>query len=269
MIAWVFIFISAVFSIPPAQAAQDFEFGPRPPLAVFDPVGLLDPAVAKAVSDPLAAAYQKEGIDVMVVLLREIGQAPPEHVAGRFAAAWCEAPIHCVVLHIPGREGSPWIVPTGKLIGQIDPAAVKTAVANAQRRIAAESTDADKIKTSATAASDMLRIWMGSAIARATHIGIETTKMRLELEAESRRWKLGVMIAAAAFVPLVAGIVLIASLVNHRGPRRFARNHPSPPRLGAPHCGGAHATADLGPPRLGAPHCGGAHATADLGPPPL
>jgi hypothetical protein len=238
--------ILAIFLVLPAQAGENFEYGPRPPLAVFDPGGLLEPTVVKSISDPLVTIYQKEGIDVIVIVLKEIGQAPPEHVAGQFAAAWCKSPIHCMVLHVPGREGSPWIMPAGRLIGHINPEAVKTAVANAHRRVTAEADDTSKVKASATEAADMLRIWMGSAITQTTDIQTETAKMRLELEAQSRRWKLGVMIAAAAFIPLVAGIVLVVSLLNRRGPRHFSSNHWQR-RLGAPYAGGNRAVADLGP----------------------
>jgi len=247
MIPKFILALLAIFSILPAQAAENFEYGPRPPLAVFDPSGVLDPAVVKSISDPLVTIYQKEGIDVIVVLLEEIGQAPPEHVAGQFAAAWCKSPIHCIVLHIPGREGSPWIIPAGRLIGHINPEAVKTAVANAHRRVTAETNNTNKVKASATEAADMLRIWLGSALTQTAGIQTEAARMRLELESQSRRWKLGVMIAAAAFVPLVAGIALVVSLLNNRGPRHFAR-HPWQRRLGAPHAGGNQAVADLGSP---------------------
>ena len=84
------VVLALVFSGPLfAQGTGDFdagprkvfEYGPRPPLSVFDPNGFLDPAQVKAVSDPLAAFYQKEGIDVIVVVVPDLGNAPPEHVA--------------------------------------------------------------------------------------------------------------------------------------------------------------------------------------------
>jgi hypothetical protein len=245
MISKFIMILFIVFSALPARAAGEFEYGPRPALAVFDPAGVLDPAVTKSISDSLVKIYQKEEIDVIVIVLKEIGQAPPEHVARQFAAAWCTSPIHCVVLHVPGREGGPWIIPAGRLIGHINPEAVKTAVANAHRRVTAEPNDTDKVKASATEASDMLRIWMGSAITQTADIQVEAAKMRIEVEAERRRWKIGVMIAAAAFIPLVAGIVLVVSLVKQRGPRHFSSNDWQR-RLGAPHAGGNHAVVNLG-----------------------
>lgn len=245
MISKFILLLLSFFWALPAAATQEFEYGPRPPLAVFDPAGILDPAVAKSISDSLVKIYQQEEIDVIVIVLKEIGQAPPEHVAGRFAAAWCSSPIHCMVLHVPGREGSPWIIPAGRLIGHINPEAVKAAVANAHRRVIAESNDTNKVKASATEASDMLRIWMGSAITQTADIQIEAAKMRLELEIQSRRWKLGAMIAAAAFIPLITGIVLIVSFIKHRRPRYFSINTWQR-RLGAPYAGGNQTLVDLG-----------------------
>jgi hypothetical protein len=211
MISKFILILLNLFSILPAQAAGEFEYGPRPALAVFDPAGTLDPAVAKSISDSLAKIYQTEEIDVIVIVIKEIGQAPPEHVARQFTAAWCTSPAHCIVLHVPGRESSPWIIPAGKLIGRMNPEIVKTAVANAHRRVITETNDTNKVKAAANEASDMLRIWMGSAITQTEDTQVEAAKMRIEVTAERRRWTLGVMIAAAAFIPLVAAIVLLVS----------------------------------------------------------
>jgi hypothetical protein len=249
----IFSIILAGFSR--AQGPGDFdsgsgkasEYGPRPPLSVFDPAGILMPEWVKGISDRLAAIYQKEGVDVIVVVLADVGKAPPEHVARSFAKAWCKSPIHCVVLHVPGREDSPWIVPDGKLVDRLNPEQVSLAVENAQRRAASEPKDIDKVKAAATEAADMLRFWTASAINRSEMYELETAKIRAELEAESREWKTGVIIGATAAILLVAGLAL--SFVNYRqrGPRYF----PLPAltrRLGAPHAGGNQAVVNLGAP---------------------
>ena len=73
----------------------------------------------------------------------------------------------------------------------------------------------------------------------------ETAKIRAEVEAESREWKTGVILAATAAILSVAGLAL--SFVNYRqrGPRYF----PLPAltrRLGAPHAGGNQVVVNLG-----------------------
>ena len=224
-----------------------FEYGPRPPLSVFDPKGFLEPAQVKAISDPLAAFYQKEGIDVIVVVLADLGNAPPEHVARSFASAWCKSPLHCVVLHVPGREDGPWIVPNGRLVEHLNPDQVQQAVNNGRRRAASEAKDADKVRAAANEAADMLRYWMANAINRSDMIRTESGRIRTELETQSRQWKMGVMLTVASVIPLIAGMSLIIVFLRRRGPRYF----PQPaarPRLGAPYAGGNHAVVDLGPP---------------------
>ncbi len=242
------VLLTLVFSLPAQmQAAEEFEYGPRPPLSVFDPNGLLRPEMVKEISDPLAAIYKNEGVDVVVVVLTDLGQAPPEHVAGRFAEAWCKSPIHCVVLHVPGREDSPWILPSGKLVDHLKPEQVQQAVTNAQRRAASEPTELGKVKAASTEAADMLRYWMANAINHSAMIQTESHKMRSELEAKSRRWKTGLMVFIVSLVPFIAGISMLLYYLRKRGPGYF----PNPswqPRLGAPHAGGNHATADLGSP---------------------
>jgi hypothetical protein len=238
-----------------AQGAGDFEsgsrkafeYGPRPPLAVFDPAGILMPERVNEISDPLAEFYQKEGIDVIVVVLADVGKAPPEHVARSFAKAWCQSLIHCVVLHVPGREDSPWIVPDGRLVEHLNPEQVKLAVSNGQRRAASESKDIDKVKAAANEAADMLRFWMANAIYRSEIYQLETNKIRAELKADSRKWKIGFMITVASVIPVMLGISLLFFYLRGRGPRYFPLPAYSK-RLGAPYAGGNQAVVKLGSP---------------------
>lgn len=250
------IILAACFVGPlSAQGAADFqpalrpafEYGPRPPQSVFDPDGYLDPGLAKEISDSLEAHLKKEGVDVVVVVLKDLGKAPPEHVARTFSSAWCTSPAHCVVLHVPGREDSPWIVPDGKLVAHLNPAQVQQAVGDARRRAASEAKDADKVKAAATEAADLLRYWMANALKRTEMILFESARMREELETQSRQWKIAAVVAAASVIPIFAGAWLLVGIFRRRGPGYF----PIPeyrPRLGAPHSGGNRAVVDLGPP---------------------
>ncbi len=257
MIARLLLIILAVFLAGPlcAQGSAEFqpalrpafEYGPRPPQSVFDPSGYLDPGLVKAISDSLEAHFKKEGIDVVVVVLTDLGKAPPEHVARSFAAAWCVSPVHCVVLHVPGRVGSPWIIPDGKLVEHLNPAQVQQAVNDARRRAASEAKDPDKVNAAATEAADLLRFWLANALNRTEMIQFESARMRQELETKSRQWKIATMVAAASAIPLIAGVWMLVVLLRRRGPGYF----PTPdyrPRLGAPHSGGNRAVVDLGPP---------------------
>ncbi len=239
--------VSLLPVFPCAHAAEEFEYGLRPASPVFDPAGLLKPEAVKEISGPLESIAKSEDIDILVVVLADLDQAPPELVAGRFAKAWCVSPLHCVVLDVPGHADSPWIVPGGKLIAYLNPEQVRDAVANACRRAASEPKEEDKVKAATREAADMLRFWMANAKNYRAMIQAESAKIRVELHDQSGKWRLAVMMAAALLVTLFIGFTMLARLTGRRAPRAFPF-HNWQTRLGAPHAGGNHAVADLGPP---------------------
>jgi hypothetical protein len=228
-------------------AGPSLEPGSRPHQSVFDPSGYLDPLLAKAISEPLEEHLKKDGVDVIVVVLPDLGDLPPEQVARSFAAAWCNSPLHGVVLHVPGSEGSPWIFPGGKLVGYLDPAQVQKAVDDARRRARSESTDPERVKAAAAETADMLRYWMANALNRTDMIHFEKARMRQELETKSQQWKIITTVGAAAVIPLIAGAWMSVIFLRRQAPGYFKSPHYQP-RLGAPHAGGNRAVVDLGPP---------------------
>jgi hypothetical protein len=234
---------------PAAIQAAGFEYGSRPPEPVFDPSGFLEPRVLREIAEPLARIHREENIDVIVVILKDLEGAPPEHVAGRFAAEWCDSPLHAVVLHVPGHAESPWITPAGKLSGVIRPEKIRDAVARARRNASREPGESAKVRAAATEAADMLRYWMGTAINRSESIENARAKIRAELETKARQRKIVMLGLAASAIPLLVGGTLLFYLPRQRGPRRFLEAT-VPRRLGAPHAGGNHAVVDLGPPRF-------------------
>ncbi|MES2660067.1 MAG: hypothetical protein V4689_15705 [Verrucomicrobiota bacterium] len=243
------IFLLAfLFAVPVfAKAPADFEYGPRPTSSVFDPDEILDPTWVKGIEEPLARNFKEQHVDVIVVVLKDIGNAPPDHVARQFANAWCQSPLHCVVLHVPGNQDSPWIVPAGQLIDHIEPEEVEQDVNDRERRARAEPDDAHKVEAAAGEAADMLRYWMGSAITRSEMIQTEGTRLRLELETNVRKKQIALFATLAAIIPIFAGIAVLINILRRQGPGYFP-NHLWQLRLGAPHAGGNHAVSNLGPP---------------------
>ncbi|RYD17713.1 MAG: hypothetical protein EOP88_25130 [Verrucomicrobiaceae bacterium] len=232
----------------PLAAAENFEFGPRPTQSVFDPGGILKPAEVEGISAPLKAIYQKKGVDVLVVVVQDVGKAPPEHVAGRFAEAWSTSDLRCVVLHLPGHEQSPWVVPSGRLVSYLNTDEVQKAVDDIRRHAASQPKDAEKVRTAATETSDMLQYWLASTINHSEMIRTESTKMRLEQETKARQWRIAAMAGVASVIPLAGIISLLVSWSRRRGAGYFP-NHAWQLRLGAPHAGGNHAVTELGRPR--------------------
>lgn len=225
----------------------EFEYGPRPSDCLLDAAEVLSPEQRKEISTPLVDHFNKEGVDVVVVVLPSLEGAPPEHVARQFADAWCESPLHAVVLHVPGEEYSPWIVPHGELVDEVRLELATQAIAEAKKRAMREPDDASIVAAAAVEASDMLRYWQANYINRTEVHKTELLKMRLELE---RRWynkKLFKILGAAAVVPLVFGLSWITFGIRRKKTMLFPELKP-PRRLGAPHAGGNHAEVDLGRP---------------------
>ena len=249
MIARVAILAIALLTAlsPAAEKVEDFEYGQRPPQSVFDPLGFLEPQVLKEISDPLATVFRNENIDIIVVILDDLAGAPPEHVARRFAAAWCVSDIHAVVLHVPGRDDSPWIIPAGKLVDCLKPELLAQKVAEAKRNASREPGDQGKVRAASTEAADMLRYWMYNALNRSVFLQSAREKYRAEQETKAKHWRIAMLTGAASAIPLLAGLCMLVFLLRKPGPRRFPDLNP-PRRLGAPHAGGNFAVADLGPP---------------------
>ncbi|MCF7733865.1 MAG: hypothetical protein K9N23_19415, partial [Akkermansiaceae bacterium] len=136
----------------PAQHPPEssFEFGDRPSKPVFDLTGTLPTATLTEISGELDSIHLNDGIDLIVVVLKDLGGAPPEHVAGRFGKAWCSPLFHCVVLHVPGDPNGPWIVPGGKLLRRFSAASVRAQVAAACHRASLEPKEAEKVRAATT-----------------------------------------------------------------------------------------------------------------------
>lgn len=244
-VIWILLFLLAFSRC--VHAASDFEFGPRPSNSVFDPTGVLSKAVTDEISATLTSVLKQEGVDIIVVVLPDLGQAPPEHVADRFGAAWCSADAHCVVLHSPERDGSPWIVPGKKWLAGQEPQQTAKIIEAARRRAAAEAKDSDKVKAAAGEAADMLRFRHADEINRSQARLTESTRLRLELETKSRQARIFILGGVAIFLLSLVAISFLISRLRKIGPARFP-NHAWQLRLGAPHAGGNHAVVEMGKP---------------------
>lgn len=237
-------------SSAPAPAAdalpstEAFEFGARPSQPIFDPNGILPPATLTEVARELDAIRTNDGIDVMVVVVKDLRGAPPEHVARSFGEAWCSPLFHCVVLHVPGGQGGPWIVPGGKLLRRFSAEAVRLQIAAACRRAALEPKEDQKVRAAATEASDMLRIWVGDGTYWAIKYNSRLEELRDDSQRHERFRKFLVPTAVGGFVILLGMLYLSVRWLGARRARWFPDPHWER-RLGAPYAGGNDATLRL------------------------
>jgi hypothetical protein len=222
------------------QTQSGYRFGERPKNSVFDPGGILTPKEQTELAEPLAKVRESEGIDVMVVILPEIQEVQPEHVAAGFAEKWAKTKVNAVVLHVPGKEGSPWIFPGEVMSSILKPETLRESMAAAEKRAAAEPTDYGKVRAASTEASDAIRYWMGVSVIRSEEMIDKRLEAQLAHESRQRLLKMAVALGAAALIPLVAMVFVIVARVRNNRPRFFPPTRVMP-RLGAPYSGGNNA----------------------------
>lgn len=222
------------------QAQSGFRFGERPKNSVFDPAGIFTPKEQEELAEPLAKVRISEGIDVMVVILPEIQDVQPEHVAAGFAQKWASTKVNAVVLHVPGKEGSPWIFPGDVMSAILKPETLRESMAAAEKRAAAEPTNFGKVRAASTEASDAIRYWMGVSVIRSEEMIDQRLAEQLAYESRQRLLKLAAVLAAAALIPLVTVAYFIMVRIRNSRPKLFPQTRISP-RLGAPYSGGNNA----------------------------
>jgi hypothetical protein len=236
----LFVCVFTCLYVGADQTQSGFRYGDRPKHSIFDPNGIITPKQQNMLAEPLAKVLSEEGLDVMVVILPDIGDTPPEHVAIGFANKWALTKINAVVLHVSGKEGSPWIFPGHVMGALLSPEKLKLSIDIAQQRAAAEPTDFGKVRAAATEASDILRFEMGGAVILSELLIAERNKQLQAFDKRRRLMKMAVILGLASLLPLCAGLVFLVIKLKSSSPKFFP-NVRIIPRLGAPYSGGNHA----------------------------
>jgi len=210
---------AALFALCPCAApAAGFEPGPRPEGAIHDPSEILGSADRKEISLPLEKILRDEGVDVIAVVLENKDGVVPEALAGGMAAAWCEAGLHAVALHIPGREGTPWIVVGGDLIDSINHDELRDELAAIRRDAMREPDDVSIIRTASHSTTDMLRFWNGRELTRGKAVEKARAEIRLELDIIARRQRTQmVLVSVAAILLIAATTAFLRMFLKKRG----------------------------------------------------
>jgi len=214
------------------QTQSGFKYGERPKNSIFDPTGVLTPQEQDRISEPLRAILRNEGIDIIIVILPELGDAPPGHVVKGFAEKWATTTVNSVVLHVPGKEGSPWIFP-----GAVKPEVVNETIEAARKRASAEPTDFGKVRAASIEAADAIRYWLGGELLRTEDMVSRRLEWQIERERRERQLKVSAALGAAALFPLFFGAVFLVLRLKGRRPKSFPSLRKTS-RLGAPYAGG-------------------------------
>jgi hypothetical protein len=212
--------LAAILALLPCAVHAGFEPGPRPVRAVFDPHGALDAAECEEISNTLEKIFKDEKVQVIAVVLENAEVSDPDALVTAMSEKWCGSSAHAIALHVPCRDGSPWIAAGGDIIHAINPDEVRDELAAVRRDAAREPDDVSMVRTAAHVTADMLRYWKGRELARRAVIENERALIRLELDARSRRQQIIMLTLAAAAIPLAAGVVLAIRLLgkNRRVP---------------------------------------------------
>jgi len=239
--------------ITPRAHGAEFEYGPRPASAIYDPEARLSPEMAKPLAAELAKIKNRDRVDIIVVALADVGSLPPETVARRFGEAWGNDLLHAVVLDVANREDGPWVYVGGKSIEGDRKEFVPKMLKDILRRARQEPDRDACLHSAVTQTSDLLRYLLGYVVTKGEALQTEAVSLRNEKEKRARQLRILMIGSAVGFLPFCGILFLAISALLRRRPRHF------PPilwtrRFGAPYAGGNNATADLGRVRSATPN---------------
>lgn len=140
-------------------ASADPEMPPleRPADGIHDPAGMLSPAERQRLGGELAEWRKSAGIDVMVVLTKEMPVDNPQAYAEGLAMRWGDAGGRVLILHTPIDPRSPWISISGRVSGELPRPVLDEIAKTAGKRARAAGSPAAAVRAAATAVADELR----------------------------------------------------------------------------------------------------------------
>jgi hypothetical protein len=226
------------------EKKTEFEWGPRPPTAVFDPDGLIDATFAAEISMGLAEVLKNEVIDIIVVVLKDIDNAPPEYIAKMFATAWARSPFNCVVLYVPGRTDNPWLFAAKKVTEFHDLKDVEIILSDVRQRILEKSGETERLKTATQEAVELMRYWINTVVITSNTLRQQQETINYyKKRREERIWYL-ILFSVAFFIPSIAAVWLLVRQLKRLRPAYFPQ-YKTQTRLGAPYSGGNRIIVDL------------------------
>lgn len=226
------------------DAGETSKYGERPHDGVFDPTDSLLPVQRKEISEPLGRLLENEGVDILVVILPEIGDAPIRHVAKGFRDEWASESLNAIVLHVIGHQESPWIFPGDTINRVVKSEKLADSIQTAESRARSEPTEFARIRAASIEAADIMRYWIGGAAIGSEALISERLSRKLAFEKRERLIKLAAMIGLAGAIPLIFGVVFFITMLKKRGARNFPLVRKTP-RLGAPYAGGGKAMSNI------------------------
>lgn len=222
--------------------AEEFEYGKRPPDGLFDPTGFLNAGDFQSISGTLSRALLDDKVEVMVVLLDDLEGAPPEFVARRFSDAWGTEPARAVVLRVPDRFESPWIVPFGDVVDAIPPEQVRVRLKEARSEVKTKADELERLRAATNEAVKMLSEWRQQVN---LPVALGEGGPAVSQDPHEKMMSMVYTYAAIGISGLLILVLVLVKILFRKPQSKVFSDFQPHPRFGAPYSGGNHAVIDL------------------------
>ena len=187
-----------------------------------------------------------DGVDIYLVILRDLHNTPAEHVTRQIATQWGARDLHGVVLYVPGGSG-PFLWWDGEILETVkmDPRARREMIARMEKRSKSQATERDRVSAAIHELSDSMRV-INAQYKQMKFMRDkwnDTAYDHWSASRVNRRTKIIIVVAVAVF-----SISFLAWLVRRttRNSKKFYFPRTSAQRrFGAAHAGGSGATTSL------------------------
>lgn len=239
---WLFCVIFAAAQ----NSSSLFRMPVKPSSHVSDESEWLSPEERLVWEKQLDAWFKNDGVDIYLVILKDMHNTPAEHVVQQIATQWGARDLHGVVLYVPGGDG-PHLWWDGKIVEtlKIEPRMRKDMIARMEKRCRSQVTELDRVYAAIHELSDSMRV----INAQYKQMNVLRDKWNSTLYQHwsknrvTSRTKIIIAVSVAIF-----GLSFLAWLVRrstrHSKKILFPRTSPQR-RFGAAHAGGSGATINL------------------------
>jgi hypothetical protein len=248
MSAWVSALLLFAFTFLARAEKNDpvFVLPQKPTSMVSDPTKWLSDEDRFLWERQLESWRLREGVEIFLVILPDLGGTPSEYVIKEIATRWSTGDLCGVILFVPGTS-MPRIWWQGDVIRSIelDPRAQREMILRMEKKASSEQNDRDRLSSAIYQTSDALRVihsqWLQLQRLRDKWNDSVYEKWSVDRVKRRIRWMTAASVGLVSFLLIIWWARLrLRSRRRYLFPRVTAQR-----RFGAPHAGGAGAVVSL------------------------